>query len=466
MYDGMILHLYNTLDRKKVQFVPLDDRDVRMYVCGPTVYDKIHIGNARPIVVFDVLYRLLKLLYPKVTYVRNITDVDDKIMLRAAESKEDINVLTKRTIEQFERDVESLGALEPDIEPRATEHIEDMIKIIDSLIANGSAYVVEGHVLFHVSSISNYGVLSGRDRDEMIAGARIEVAPYKKDPADFVLWKPSTEMQVGWTSPWGRGRPGWHIECSAMSTKYLGPNFDIHGGGEDLIFPHHENEIAQSQSAISGSSFAKFWLHNGYLRSEGKKMSKSEGNFYTVDELLGVGERERMWRGESMRLMMLSTHYRQPIDFTKRGLDIAKRKLDRWYRCLGETDFDCAADRSDVVNVLCDDINTPKAIAAMDSLCRQVLAGGGLAQDAKHEMLAGASLLGLLRHNTEAWFQGTVLSDLDEEVARIDALIEERDTARKNREFNLADTIRQELLDVGVILEDKPDGKTIWRRDE
>ena len=420
MYDGMILHLYNTLDRKKVQFVPLDDRDVRMYVCGPTVYDKIHIGNARPIVVFDVLYRLLKLLYPKVTYVRNITDVDDKIMLRAAESKEDINVLTKRTIEQFERDVESLGALEPDIEPRATEHIEDMIKIIDSLIANSSAYVVEGHVLFHVSSISNYGVLSGRDRDEMIAGARIEVAPYKKDPADFVLWKPSTEMQVGWTSPWGRGRPGWHIECSAMSTKYLGPNFDIHGGGEDLIFPHHENEIAQSQSAISGSSFAKFWLHNGYLRSEGKKMSKSEGNFYTVDELLGEGERERMWRGESMRLMMLSTHYRQPIDFTKRGLDIAKRKLDRWYRCLGETDFDCAADRSDVVNVLCDDINTPKAIAAMDSLCRQVLAGGDLAQDAKHEMLAGASLLGLLRHNTEAWFQGTVLSDLDEEVARID----------------------------------------------
>ena len=466
MYDGMILHLYNTLDRKKVQFVPLDEQDVRMYVCGPTVYDKIHIGNARPIVVFDVLYRLLKLLYPKVTYVRNITDVDDKIMLRAAESKEDINVLTKRTIEQFERDVESLGALEPDIEPRATEHIEDMIKIIDSLIANGSAYVVEGHVLFHVSSISNYGVLSGRDRDEMIAGARIEVAPYKKDPADFVLWKPSTEMQVGWTSPWGRGRPGWHIECSAMSTKYLGPNFDIHGGGEDLIFPHHENEIAQSQSAISGSSFAKFWLHNGYLRSEGKKMSKSEGNFYTVDELLGVGERERMWRGESMRLMMLSTHYRQPIDFTKRGLDIAKRKLDRWYRCLGETDFDCAADRSDVVNVLCDDINTPKAIAAMDSLCRQVLAGGGAAQDARHEMLAGASLLGLLRHNTESWFQGTVLSDLDEEVARIDALIEERDTARKNREFNLADTIRQELLDVGVILEDKPDGKTIWRRDE
>ena len=275
MYDGMILHLYNTLDRKKVQFVPLDDRDVRMYVCGPTVYDKIHVGNARPIVVFDVLYRLLKLLYPKVTYVRNITDVDDKIMLRAAESKEDINVLTKRTIEQFERDVESLGALEPDIEPRATEHIEDMIKIIDSLIANGSAYVVEGHVLFHVSSISNYGVLSGRDRDEMIAGARIEAAPYKKDPADFVLWKPSTEMQVGWTSPWGRGRPGWHIECSAMSTKYLGPSCDIHGGGEDLIFPHHETEIAQSQSAISGSSFAKFWLHNGYLRSEGKKMSKS-----------------------------------------------------------------------------------------------------------------------------------------------------------------------------------------------
>ncbi len=270
----MRLHLYNTLNRRKVEFSPLDNEHVRVYVCGPTVYDDIHVGNARPIVVCDVLYRLLRSLYPRVTYVRNITDVDDKIILRATDRGEEISALTKRTIEQFHHDIESLGTLKPDIEPRATDHIEDMIVMIDLLLKQGFAYVAEQHVLFHVPSSSDYGRLSGRDRGEMIAGARVEVAPYKKNPADFVLWKPAMTDELGWDSPWGRGRPGWHIECSAMSTKYLGPDFDIHGGGEDLIFPHHENEIAQSCCAHSGSLLARWWLHNGNLRSEDRKKSK------------------------------------------------------------------------------------------------------------------------------------------------------------------------------------------------
>ena len=357
-----MLHLYNTLNRKKVKFVPLDEEHVRVYVCGPTVYDHIHVGNARPIIVFDVLYRLLQHLYPRVTYVRNITDVDDKIIVRAAERGEEIGALTERTIQQFHHDIEALGTLKPDIEPRATDHIKDMIKMIDVLLIHGFAYLAEQHVLFHVPAVQDYGRLSRRDRDDMVAGARVEVAPYKKDPADFVLWKPSMDDQVGWDSPWGRGRPGWHIECSAMSTKYLGPDFDIHGGGEDLIFPHHENEIAQSQCAHPNSSFAQWWLHNGYLRSEGKKMSKSLGNFYTVKELLGAGEIEKMWRGESIRLMMLSTHYRQPLDFTKSGVDNAKKKLDRWYRALGDVDFEDGLSTPGNVEALCDDLNTPRAV--------------------------------------------------------------------------------------------------------
>ncbi|HIN91871.1 MAG TPA: cysteine--tRNA ligase [Alphaproteobacteria bacterium] len=444
--------------------MPLDEEHVRVYVCGPTVYDHIHVGNARPIIVFDVLYRLLQHLYPRVTYVRNITDIDDKIIVRAAERGEEIGALTERTIRQFHHDIEALGTLKPDIEPRATDHIHDMIKMINLLLIQGFAYSAEQHVLFHVPALQDYGRLSRRDRDDMVAGARVEVAPYKKDPADFVLWKPSMDDQVGWNSPWGRGRPGWHIECSAMSTKYLGPDFDIHGGGEDLIFPHHENEIAQSQCAHPDSSFAQWWLHNGYLRSEGKKMSKSLGNFYTVKELLGAGEREKMWRGESIRLMMLSTHYRQPLDFTKSGVDNAKKKLDRWYRALGDVDFEDGLSTTGIVEALCDDLNTPRAVAIMDALCGSVSVGRDGALDAKRDLRAGASLLGLLQYSSESWFQGGSVSESREGGGDIESLIAQRLVARGDRDFDTADSIRQSLLDRGVVLEDKPDGTTVWRR--
>ncbi|MFP6755334.1 MAG: cysteine--tRNA ligase [Alphaproteobacteria bacterium] len=460
----MMLHLYNTLNRKKVEFVPLDEEHVRVYVCGPTVYDHIHVGNARPIIIFDVLYRLLQHLYPRVTYVRNITDIDDKIIVRAAERGEEIGALTERTIRQFHHDIEALGTLKPDIEPRATDHIHDMIKMINLLLIQGFAYSAEQHVLFHVPALQDYGRLSRRDRDDMVAGARVEVAPYKKDPADFVLWKPSMDDQVGWNSPWGRGRPGWHIECSAMSTKYLGPDFDIHGGGEDLIFPHHENEIAQSRCAHPDSSFAQWWLHNGYLRSEGKKMSKSLGNFYTVKELLGAGEREKMWRGESIRLMMLSTHYRQPLDFTKSGVDNAKKKLDRWYRALGDVDFEDGLSTTGIVEALCDDLNTPRAVAIMDALCGSVSVGRDGVLDAKRDLRAGASLLGLLQYSSESWFQGGSVSESREGGGDIESLIAQRLVARGDRDFDTADSIRQSLLDRGVVLEDKPDGTTVWRR--
>ncbi|MCZ6511099.1 MAG: cysteine--tRNA ligase, partial [Alphaproteobacteria bacterium] len=312
----MTLQLHNTLTRTKEPFRPLDDKHVRMYVCGPTVYDDIHIGNARPLVVFDVIYRLLKHSYrdAKVTYVRNITDVDDKIIDRAAESGESIDSLTRRTTKRFHATAEALGCLKPDKEPRATDHIAQMKAMIETLIAKGHAYEAGGEVLFSVPSMPDYGKLSGRNRDEMIAGARVEVSSHKRDPADFILWKPSTGDQPGWGSDWGRGRPGWHIECSAMSEHYLGQQFDIHGGGVDLVFPHHENEIAQSLCVHPDETFAQVWMHNGYLMSEGEKMSKSLGNFYTVTELL------EEFPGEALRLALLKTHYRQPLDFTKDGV--------------------------------------------------------------------------------------------------------------------------------------------------
>ena len=310
----MSLVIYNTLSREKEPFAPLDAGHVRMYVCGPTVYDYVHIGNARPVVAFDVLYRLLKRRYPRVTYVRNITDIDDRIMVRAADNGETIEALTSRTSNAYQSDMLRLGALAPDVEPRATQYVAEMIGMIQRLVDNGHAYAAEGHVLFSVPSMSDYGRLSRRTRDELIAGARVEVAPYKKDPADFVLWKPSADNQPGWASPWGRGRPGWHIECSAMSAKHLGETFDIHAGGLDLIFPHHENEIAQSRSTFGHAIMAKYWMHNGFLNISGEKMSKSLGNFFTVHELLD------QFPGEVIRLLLLSAHYRQPLDFTHEGL--------------------------------------------------------------------------------------------------------------------------------------------------
>ena len=472
----MDLFLQNTLTRKKERFAPLDPGHVRMYVCGPTVYDFAHIGNARPVVVFDVLARLLRRLYPKVTYVRNITDVDDKINARALESGRPIADITAETAAQFHADMAALGALPPDIEPRATDNIPQMIAMIESLIAKGFAYEAEGHVLFSVPAMADYGRLSGRNRDELIAGARVEVAPYKKDAADFVLWKPSPAEDglPGWDSPWGRGRPGWHIECSAMSKRFLGETFDIHGGGQDLIFPHHENEIAQSRCAHGTPIMASVWMHNGYLMAEGEKMSKSLGNFYTVHDLL------QEFPGEAIRLALLKTHYRQPLDFTKDGIREAKGELDRLYRALeiyskartrlpeqaAISDKDDLVD-GQIVEALTDDLNTPKALMILRTMADcaftdpgndigQVLAFGALRQS--------GGLLGLLQQDPEAWFKWQPpkaaggLSD-----AEIDALIAERLAARKARNFARADEIRDSLKAEGIILEDGAGGTT-WRR--
>ncbi|MEH6753600.1 MAG: cysteine--tRNA ligase [Alphaproteobacteria bacterium] len=457
----MNLHLHNTYTRTKELFEPIDPASVRMYVCGPTVYDDIHIGNARPLVVFDVLARLLRHRYGKdaVTYARNITDVDDKIIDRALENGEGIDVLTARTAANFHVAAAEIGCLPPDVEPRATDHIPQMIAMIEDLIAKGNAYAAEGHVLFNVPSMPDYGKLSGRNRDEMIAGARVEVAPYKQDPSDFVLWKPSTDDQPGWDSPWGKGRPGWHLECSAMSKEHLGASFDIHGGGVDLLFPHHENEIAQSRCAHPDESFARYWVHNGYLMSEGEKMSKSLGNFYTVSDLL------KEFPGEALRLALLKTHYRQPLDFTKDGVREARQELNRFYRALA-LDPDGAGDVGAIPTVvldgLSDDLNTPLALTGVHAAADAVFAAekegdaAGL-MVAIASLRAAGSLLGLLEHDPHVWFQG----DGDE---AIDALIEERNAARADKDFARADEIRDELDAQGIVLEDGAGGTT-WRRE-
>jgi cysteinyl-tRNA synthetase len=454
----MSLVVYNTLSREKEPFVPLDPSHVRLYVCGPTVYDYVHIGNARPVVVFDVLYRLLKRRHPKVTYVRNITDIDDKIMVRAAENKESIDALTERTATAYQSDMSRLGALSPDVEPRATRYVGEMIALIERLIARGHAYEAEGHVLFDVPSMEDYGRLSRRSHDELIAGARVEVAPYKKDPADFVLWKPSTDAQAGWPSPWGRGRPGWHIECSAMSGALLGETFDIHAGGLDLIFPHHENEIAQSRSAFGHAIMAKYWMHNGFLNISGEKMSKSLGNFFTVHELLD------QYPGEVIRLLLLSAQYRQPLDFTREGLAQAKATLDRWYGALrGIGGSPEASVPQSIEDALSDDLNTPMAIAALHQLANQVYLQGGPGLTAA-DLKAGASAIGLLQQDPEAWFRWTPAAAADgPSDADIEAAIAARQAARKARDFKESDRIRDDLKAKGVILEDGPKGTT-WKR--
>ncbi|MCP5366414.1 MAG: cysteine--tRNA ligase [Hyphomicrobiales bacterium] len=456
----MTLTLYNTLHRAKEAFAPIDPGHVRMYVCGPTVYDYAHIGNARPVVVFDVLARVLRTLYPKVTYVRNITDVDDKINAAAAASGEPIRAITERTAAAFHADMAALGDLGPDVEPRATEHIPQMIALVQALIDAGHAYAADGHVLFDVPSMPDYGRLSGRNRDEQIAGARVEVAPYKRDPADFVLWKPSTGDQPGWDSPWGHGRPGWHLECSAMSGQYLGETFDIHGGGQDLIFPHHENEIAQSQCAHHGREFVKYWVHNGYVMVEGEKMSKSLGNFYTVHDLLAD------FPGEAIRLVLLQTHYRQPLDFTKAGIAEARKVLDRFYGALRGIDAAPAGAASeDVMAALADDLNTPLAL----SLLHEALGRLNKAEDpAEKAQLAGqlraaAAPLGLLGQDPEAWFRWQPEGSDSLDDGAIQALIDDRLAARKAKDFATADRIRDDLKDRGIVLEDGPGGTT-WRR--
>ena len=457
----MGLTIHNTLARAKQAFVPLDPNHVRMYVCGPTVYDFAHIGNARPVVVFDVLYRLLKRLYPRVTYVRNITDVDDKIIDRARANGEPIDALTARATEAFHADMQALGTLDPDAEPRATEYVDRMIAMIGNLIASGHAYEAEGHVLFHTASMRDYGALSRHSRDELIAGARVDVAPYKRDPADFVLWKPSGGGLPGWTSPWGRGRPGWHIECSAMSSAHLGETFDIHGGGADLIFPHHENERAQSVCAHGGREQARYWMHNGYLVVNGEKMSKSLGNFMTVRELLNDVP------GEAIRLALLQAHYRAPLDLSRTGLAEAKAALDRLYRALRDSHDAARPDRGDdvgpsaaVLEALLDDLNTPAAVAALHGTATMLNRARDPAERARlrAELLAAGDLLGLLRSDPQEWLHGA-----GDDTAEIETMVAERVAARRERDFARSDAIRDALTARGIALEDGPQG-TSWRR--
>jgi cysteinyl-tRNA synthetase len=456
----MAIHLYNTLTREKEVFAPLDPKNVRMYVCGPTVYDFAHIGNARPVVVFDTLFRLLRHTYGEqhVTYVRNITDIEDKIIDAAKANGETIAALTARTAKLYHDDMSALNALSPSQEPRATEYVPQMIAIMETLVAKGFAYAAEGHVLFNVPAMQDYGQLSRRSLDDMIAGARVEVAPYKKHPADFVLWKPSNAEQPGWDSPWGRGRPGWHIECSAMSGALLGEVFDIHGGGIDLIFPHHENEIAQSRCAHGTPRMAQVWMHNGFVQVNGQKMSKSLGNFFTVRELLEEGH-----RGEAIRLALLSSHYRQPTDITRDGLKEAKAQLDRFYGALQKhADVEAKLEvSSHLLAALADDLNTPLAISEMRELLSRLNKATNAAdiRAAKADLLGAGALMGFLQQSPAAWLQAADGID----AAEIERQIEARKAARKAKNFAEADRIRDTLAAQGIVLEDGPQG-TSWKK--
>jgi cysteinyl-tRNA synthetase len=448
------LFLHNTLTREKEAFAPIDPAHVRVYACGPTVYDRIHIGNARPIVVFDVLVRLLRHLYPKVTYVRNITDVDDKIINRAAERNIGIDQLCNDTIANFHDDVAALGALPPDHEPRATEFITDMIDMIARLMEKNHADEAEGHVLFSVATMPAYGGLSGRSMEDMIAGARVEVAPYKRDPADFVLWKPSADGQPGWDNPFSsqKGRPGWHIECSAMARHFLGETFDIHAGGIDLIFPHHENEIAQSCCAHDTDIMAKYWLHNGFVTMGDEKMSKSLGNLVMACNAISAH------RGETVRAGLLAAHYRAPAALPDSALAEARNVLDRLYRAVGDAEADSAAIDPEFVSALCDDLNTPAAMARLHVLAGAANKGDG---DAAIILKSSAGLLGLLGQTGDEWAKCASAGGLDD--AMIETRIAARNQARADRDFATADAIRDELAEAGVTLEDGPEG-TIWRR--
>ncbi len=458
----MTLYLTNTLTRTKEPFSPADPNHVTMYVCGPTVYNFAHIGNARPAVVFDVLYRLLRRRFGGVVYSRNFTDVDDKINAAATEVGNPISVVTERYIEAYHADMAALGVLTPDLEPRVTEHIAEIIGMVERLIARDHAYAVEGHVLFHVPSFAAYGALSGRNRDEMIAGARVEVAPYKRDPADFVLWKPSTPELPGWESPWGRGRPGWHIECSAMIEHHLGVSIDIHGGGQDLIFPHHENEIAQGTCVHDGETYCRYWVHNGFVTVGGRKMSKSLGNVLLVRDLLGEAP------GEAIRFALLGAHYRQPLDWSTEGLARAKRGLDRLYgvlRDLGDgPGVACPPGLLDAfVAALEDDLNFPRAIAELFRMAKAARRATTVADRGAYRaaLRDAGGLLGLLRQDPADWFGQPTGEDGD--TASIQRLVEARLAARLARDYATADRIRDELTALGITVEDRADGPA-WRR--
>ena len=453
------IYLHNTLKQRKDKFIPIDADNVRMYVCGPTVYDKAHLGNAKTPVVYDVLYRLLCHIYGKehVTYVSNITDVDDKILNKHKETGKSIREITEQTYNWYIDDMAKLNVLSPNYRPRATEYIPEMIKLVELLLKNGHAYIADKQVLFDVDSMPNYGFLSGRSMKEMVAGARVEIADYKKNPADFILWKPSDADQPGWDSPWGYGRPGWHLECSAMSSKLLGNDFDIHGGGSDLIFPHHENECAQSCCAYPGTHFAHYWVHTGMLMINGVKMSKSLGNFYTVDEILAK------YPAEALRLLFLTTHYHQPFNFTFEGLEQAKNILDKFYNALLKN-ADISAEKTEpsekLIAALCDDLNTPLALSYLHETLGNLNKAETKEERIKYksELMANAYMLGLLYNNAESWFKGAASDD-----AEIEALIAKRTEAKKNKDWATADAIRNELKERGIVLEDSAAGTT-WKK--
>ena len=457
------IFLYNSLTRRKEQLETLLPDRVGMYVCGPTVYNLAHIGNARPAVIFDVLARLLHLFYSDVTYVRNITDVDDKINAASIETGENIGVITERFTAAYHQDMAALNTGQPDAEPRVTDHIEQIVSMIESLVEREHAYLAEGHVLFDIKSFPEYGELSGRSTDDMIAGARVEIAPYKRDPMDFVLWKPSTPELPGWESPWGRGRPGWHIECSAMAESHLGETIDIHGGGRDLIFPHHENEIAQSTCAHGGAPYCRMWVHNEFVTVEGQKMSKSLGNVLLVRDLLDQAP------AEAIRFALLSTHYRAALDWTTVRLDEAKRTLVKWYRALEVCTTSSSSEEpvpdSEVISALCDDLNTSVAFARIHQLVRELGQSSDPAEQAKlkHTIVASADVLGLLQQDPTTALAALTASSLkrgDIDAAWIEQRIEDRRLARINKDFEQADHIRDELSAAGIRIEDSADGTT------
>lgn len=454
----MQLSLYNTLTRKKEIFQPLNSNLVKMYVCGPTVYDRPHIGNARSVVVYDILYRLLNKIFGqnKVCYVRNITDVDDKIIFRAKELNITIKELTDKTTTEFHSDMNYLFCLPPTIEPKATLHIDDMIMIIEKLLSTNHAYIMDHHVYFNISTSDDYTKLSKRNLSEMLEGVRVENSESKKHPHDFVLWKPAiaTDDYIwNFDSPWGRGRPGWHIECSAMSYKYLGTDFDIHGGGADLIFPHHTNEIAQSRCAFPNSSFAQYWVHNGFLTCDGDKMSKSLGNFITVKDLI-----DKNIKGEVVRLFLLSSHYRKPLDYNNKALEDSTKMLDYWYRTIENTSIIHSSDLpDDFLLALFDDINTPLAIKIINDYAK--LSFTALSVEEKNieaaKVLACANFLGLMNQSAFQWFQAEIDTDY------VSQLIQQRNKAKSDKQWILADQIRAHLLQQGIMLEDRADGTTV-----
>jgi len=446
------LNIFNTLSNKKEKFVPINDNKVGMYVCGPTVYDFPHIGNARPLVVFDVLFRLLKKIYDKnnITYVRNITDIDDKIIDSSKKKKRSIKELTETITKIFHKDCDYLNCLKPTFEPKATEHIKEMISMVSNLCRDKHAYENEKHVYFSVSSFKEYGKLSNKNSEELVAGSRVEVSKYKKDPLDFILWKPSDDKDPGWDSPWGRGRPGWHLECSVMSEKFLGKKFDIHGGGLDLIFPHHENEIAQSCCVNKSGKFANYWVHNGFVTFDKEKMSKSIGNIVTISKL-----RENI-NGQVIRLALLSAHYKQPLDWNEKLIKDSQNTLNKWYGQFEENDSKEL--NEEVLKPLLEDLNTPEYISKLHLLYDESSKGN---KSAKSKFLAACKLIGLLEEDKQSW-ENFKKSKAKVDENFINKKIRDRNTARKKRDYQLADIIRNELEDNGVIIEDKQE-QTIWK---